>query len=78
MSYKSIADYRKEKAARLRGIRAKDLKMSQAELAKAIHVSPRTLQGWEIGRSNVPEPVLILVTLMREKPEIKRQLLKAA
>jgi DNA-binding transcriptional regulator YiaG len=78
MSFKGIEDLRKEKADKIKEIRAKKLKMSQSQLAKAIHVSPRTLQGWEIGRSTIPEPVIILIQLMRDQPEIKRKLVKAA
>lgn len=74
MSYKGIDDIKKEKASALKKIRADELKMSQKELADAIHVSPRTLQGWEIGKSITPEPVLILLKLMRDMPAVRKKL----
>ena len=77
MSFKGIEDFRREKSIRLKEIRSKELKLSQSQLAQAIHVSPRTLQGWEIGRSLVPEPVLLLLQLMKDLPEIRRRLIHA-
>ncbi len=77
MSYTGIDDLRIEKANRLKDLRSNELKLSQSQLAQAIHVSPRTLQGWEIGRSIVPEPVLILIQLMKELPEIRKRLIPA-
>jgi DNA-binding transcriptional regulator YiaG len=77
MSFKGIEDFRHEKAIKLKDLRSKELGLSQSELAQAIHVSPRTLQGWEIGRSLVPEPVLLLLQLMKDIPAIKRRLIHA-
>ncbi|MCL5033552.1 MAG: helix-turn-helix domain-containing protein [Bacteroidetes bacterium] len=77
LSYTGIDDLRKSRAAALRTLRSKELKMSQAELAQAIHVSVRTLQGWEIGRSLVPEPVMLLVKVLKKHPEIKKELVEA-
>ena len=77
MSYKGIAELRQEKAGALKAMRMKELKMSQTELARVIRVSPRTLQGWEIGRSMIPEPVLILVRLLRDLPNVRKKLAQA-
>ena len=77
LSYTGIEDLRKKRAETLRALRAEELKMSQAELAQAIHVSVRTLQGWEIGRSLVPEPVILLVKVLKKHPEIKKELVEA-
>ncbi len=77
LSYTGIEDLRKKRAETLRSLRSEGLKMSQPELARAIHVSVRTLQGWEAGRSLVPEPVMILVKVLRKHPEIKKELVEA-
>jgi DNA-binding transcriptional regulator YiaG len=77
MSFKGIEDIRHEKAIKLKELRSKELGLSQSQLAQAIHVSPRTLQGWEIGRSLVPEPVLLLLQLMKDIPAIRRRLIHA-
>jgi DNA-binding transcriptional regulator YiaG len=77
MSYKGIEEIRKQKAMALKSIRAKELKMSQSQLAKVIHVSPRTLQGWEIGKSSAPEPVVLLLELMRDIPAVRKRLAAA-
>lgn len=74
LSHTGIEDFRKKRATALRTLRSRELKMSQVELAQAIHVSVRTLQGWEIGRSLVPEPVLLLVKVLQKHPEIKKEL----
>jgi DNA-binding transcriptional regulator YiaG len=77
MAFKGIEDFRHEKAMKFKELRSKELKLSQSQLAQAIHVSPRTLQGWEIGRSLVPEPVFLLLQLMKDLPEIKKRLVHA-
>ena len=77
LSYTGIEDLRKKRAETLRVLRSRELKMSQAELAQAIHVSVRTLHGWEIGRSLVPEPVILLVKVLKKHPEIKKELVEA-
>ena len=77
MSFGGIEDFRRERAIKLKELRSKELKLSQSQLAQAIHVSPRTLHGWEIGRSLVPEPVFLLLRLMKDLPEIKRRLVHA-
>jgi len=77
MSFIGIEDIRREKALKLKDLRSKELGLSQSQLAQAIRVSPRTLQGWEVGRSLVPEPVLLLLQLMKDIPAIRRRLLTA-
>jgi DNA-binding transcriptional regulator YiaG len=77
MSFKGIDDLRQEKALKFKDLRSKELGLSQFQLAQAIHVSPRTLQGWEGGRSLVPEPVLLLLQLMKDIPSIKKRLVHA-
>jgi DNA-binding transcriptional regulator YiaG len=77
MAFKGIEDFRQEKAIRLKNLRSKELGLSQSQLAQAIHVSQRTLQGWEIGRSLVPEPVILLLQLMKDIPAIRKRLVHA-
>lgn len=77
LSYTGIEDLRKKRAETLRVLRSKELKMSQAGLSQAIHVSVKTLQGWEIGRSQVPEPIMLLVRLLKKDTEIKKELVGA-
>jgi DNA-binding transcriptional regulator YiaG len=68
MMLKGIDDIRNDRAEKLKDIRARKLKVSQSALAKALHVSVRTLQGWEIGKSLPPEPVMLLVELINDVP----------
>jgi DNA-binding transcriptional regulator YiaG len=75
MILKGIDDIRKERAEKLKEIRAGKLKVSQSEFAKALHVSVRTLQGWEIGKSLPPEPVMVLIELIHDMPEVRGRLL---
>lgn len=35
------------------------------------------LKGWEIGRSLVPEPVMLLVRVLKKHPEIMKELVEA-
>lgn len=74
MKYKGIEEIRSEKAEKLKKIRKDELKLSQSQLAGILHVSLRTLQGWEIGKSSVPEPVLILIELFRDIPAVRKRL----
>lgn len=73
----SLPESRKREAnsALLKSIRA-ELDLTQAEMAKALHVSPRSIQGWEIGRP-IPEPVLVLAELLHDFPAVRKRLLAA-
>jgi DNA-binding transcriptional regulator YiaG len=75
MVLKGIDDIRTERAEKLKELRAKKLKVTQSELAKALHVSVRTFQGWEIGKSLPPEPVMLLIELINDIPEVRVRLL---
>lgn len=77
VSLKGIEEIKEERKEELKKIRKEFLKLSQKDMATAIHVSTRTLQGWEIGRSLIPEPVILLVRLMKDIPEVKKRLLKS-
>jgi transcriptional regulator with XRE-family HTH domain len=55
------------------------LGLTQAEFAKAFHVSPRAVGGWEQGERNgrphtIPAPVALLVKFALKHPIIRRQL----
>jgi len=63
------------KANRLKIIRA-DLGITQTELANALQVSPRSIQGWEIGRP-MPDMVLLLAELLHDLPAVRKRLLVA-
>lgn len=66
---------RQAKATRLKAIRT-DLGITQVELAGALQVSPRSIQGWEIGRP-MPEMVLLLAELLHDMPAVRKRLLAA-
>ncbi|MDQ3003465.1 MAG: helix-turn-helix domain-containing protein [Fibrobacterota bacterium] len=51
--------------------------MTQGEMAKALKVSIRTVQSWEIGAREIPEPMLILAELLRDVPAVRKRLLAA-
>jgi DNA-binding transcriptional regulator YiaG len=74
MKYKDIEEIRSEKAEILKRIRTDDLGLSQSELARVLHVSVRTLQGWEIGKSSVPGPAFVLLELFRDIPAVRKRL----
>jgi DNA-binding transcriptional regulator YiaG len=76
-SAKKDNDERRERASYLQSLRRDKLKLSQSELAKAVGANIRTLQGWETGRQDYPKSVEILMTLMRQMPQIKRILMRA-
>jgi len=75
MILKGVDDIKKERAEKLKELRSRKLKVSQSELANALHVSVRTLQGWEIGKSLPPEPVMLLIELIDDMPEVRGRLL---
>ena len=76
-SAKKDNEERKARAAYLQSLRRDKLKLSQSELAKAVGANVRTLQGWETGRQDYPKAVEILMTLMKQVPQVKRMLTRA-
>ena len=76
-SAKKDNEERKTRAAFLQSLRRDKLKLSQSELAKAVGANVRTLQGWEMGRQDYPKSVEILMTLMKQVPQVKRMLTRA-
>ena len=66
---------RRERLNLFKSLRA-DLKLSQSEMATALHVSTKSIQGWEIGNP-IPEPILILTQLLHDLPEVRKRLLAA-
>jgi DNA-binding transcriptional regulator YiaG len=77
-SAKKDNEERKARAAYLQSLRRDKLKLSQSELAKAVGANVRTLQGWETGRQDYPKSVEILMTLMKQVPQVKRMLTRPA
>lgn len=69
-------DLRSERAVAFKKIRV-DLKMSQPEMAKAMHVGTAAVRNWEYGRRLIPEAMLILAELLRDVPAVRRRLLAA-
>jgi DNA-binding transcriptional regulator YiaG len=67
---------KKFRAKRLQSIRKDDLGLSQKVFAQAVGVNVRTLQDWEMGRSEMPKPVEIILSLMRDMPSVRKKLLK--
>ena len=63
------------RASRLKEIRKEQLCLTQKEFANAVGVNLRTLQDWERGRSAMPKPVEILMSLMKEMPTVKKRLI---
>jgi DNA-binding transcriptional regulator YiaG len=68
---------RKFRAKRLQSIRKDALGLSQKAFAQAVGVNVRTLQDWEMGRSIMPKPVEIILSLMRDMPSVRKKLLKS-
>ncbi len=66
---------RRERLIRFKSMRA-DLGLSQLEMAAALHVSIKTVQGWEIGNP-IPEPLFILTELFHDLPAVRKRLLAA-
>lgn len=66
---------RRKRLEQFKSIRS-NLDLSQSEMAAALHVATKTLQGWEIGKP-IPDPVFILAELMRDLPAVRKRLLAA-
>ncbi len=52
--------------------------LTQVEFAKALGISPRTLQGWEQGRRQPEGPALALLRIAARHPKIIRESLATA
>jgi DNA-binding transcriptional regulator YiaG len=65
------------RAKRFQSIRKQDLGLSQKAFADAVGINVRTLQDWELGRSPMPKPVEIILSLMREMPSVRKRLIKS-
>ena len=52
--------------------------LTQVEFAKALGISPRTLQGWEQGRRHPEGPALALLRIAARHPKIIRESLATA
>lgn len=63
------------RAQRLKDVRRNDLGLTQKALADAIGVNIRTLQDWERGRTSMPKPIEILLSLMKNLPSVKKKLI---
>ena len=61
----------------LMGVRAKT-GLSQAEFARMIGVSTRTLQGWEQGRKKPSGAAQALLRIASSRPDVVREVLLAA
>jgi len=55
----------------------KKLHMSQKELAEALRVNTRTLQGWESSRSPINPTAEILLRVLVRYPVVKSQMMNA-
>lgn len=66
---------RRERLNSFKEMRA-DLGLSQSEMAATLHVSTKTVQGWEIGNP-IPEPLFILAELLHDLPAVRKRLLAA-
>jgi len=64
----------KERAAKQFKKARKGLGLSQRQLASALRVNPRTLEGWESSRFPINPTAEVLMRVMSAHPEIKREL----
>lgn len=75
-TYEEMRDRHESKvraAADFKALR-KEIGLSQQMLARALRVAPRTLEGWESGRFAINPSAEVLARVMKEHPEIKREL----
>ena len=54
------------------------LGMTQGGLAEALGVSRRTVEQWECGGRNIPEPLARVIRLVSADPELLRRYCAAA
>lgn len=64
-------------AEHIKELRETTLNVSQAVLASALHVSPKTVQAWEIGNSKPSGPSQVLLNLMESLPQVRNKLINA-
>lgn len=50
------------------------LDMTQAEFASFVHVSVKTVERWESGNKSITGPIVPLVKILREYPQIEEEL----
>jgi len=68
----SIPEY---DAKQIKRLRENDLHVSQAVLASALGVSPRTVQAWEIGKNKPSGAAAKLLQLLERRPSIRKDLI---
>lgn len=50
------------------------LGMTQAEFSELVHVSKKTIERWEAGEKEITGPIVTLVKILKEYPQIKEEL----
>ncbi len=61
-------------AEEIRSIRRK-LELTQAEFARLVNVSKKTIERWETGGKEITGPIVTLAKLLLEYPQIKEELM---
>jgi DNA-binding transcriptional regulator YiaG len=51
--------------------------MTQKAMADVLQVSKRTVESWESGVRNIPEPMMVLTELLRDVPAVRKRLMAA-
>ena len=69
------AKIRKQRLEQFKAMRA-DLGLSQSEMAGALRVSTKTVQGWEIGNP-IPASGFTMAELLHDLPAVRKRLLAA-
>jgi putative transcriptional regulator len=62
-------------AEHIKHLREDDLHVSQAVLARAIGVSPRTVQAWEVGKNKPSGAAAKLLQLLEKRPIVRKDLI---
>lgn len=70
------ARVRQARRARFKAMRA-NLGLTQAQMAVALHVALKTLQGWEAGKP-IPEVAYVMAELLHDVPAVRKRLLAPA
>ena len=68
----SEAKGRRERLAQFKSMRA-DLRLTQSQMAAALHVSEYTLKGWEAGKP-IPEVAFVLAEVLHDFPLVRQKL----